>query len=46
MHGAAGGAPKGNKNALKSGVFSAEAVAFRRLVRELMKQGRELVETV
>jgi hypothetical protein len=27
MHGAGGGAPPGNKNALKHGLYSAEAVA-------------------
>ena len=46
MHGAAGGAPKGNRNALKHSVYSAEAIEARRLVRELTRQGRELVEKV
>ena len=35
MHGAAGGAPKGNKNALKHGDFTAEAIETRRVVAAL-----------
>jgi len=30
MHGAGGGAPLGNKNALKRGLYSAEAIEMRR----------------
>jgi len=38
MHGGAStGAPKGNKNAFKHGRYSAEAVAERRAVRELVR---------
>ncbi len=44
MHGAAGGAPNGNRNAFKHGVYTAEAIEVRRIVRELRKQARELVE--
>jgi uncharacterized protein YjcR len=46
MHGAGGGAPRGNNNALKHGFFTAEAVETRRMVAALTKQARELVETV
>jgi uncharacterized protein YjcR len=46
MHGAAAGAPKGNKNALKHGRFTAEATEARRMVAALTKQARELVETI
>jgi uncharacterized protein YjcR len=46
MHGAGGGAPKGNKNALKHGLYSAEAIEMRRAVRELNRQGRKLAETI
>ena len=46
MHGAAGGAPEGNRNAMKHGLYSAEAIETRRFVRELMKHGRELVEMI
>jgi uncharacterized protein YjcR len=46
MHGAGGGAPKGNRNARKHGLYSAESVEMRRLVRELTRQGRELIERI
>jgi uncharacterized protein YjcR len=46
MHGAGGGAPLGNKNALKHGLYSAEAIEMRRAVRELNRQGRKLAETI
>jgi glucans biosynthesis protein len=47
MHGGAAGsgAPAGNKNALKHGRYSAEAIARRRKVRALIRQARELIET-
>ena len=44
MHGASGGAPKGNRNALKHGLYSAEAIEMRRIIRELTRQSRELIE--
>jgi len=44
MHGAGGGAPRGNRDALKHGLYTAEAIEARRLVHELIRQGRELVE--
>ena len=46
MHGGAkgsGGQP-GNRNALKHGRYAREAVEFRRLVRELAREARRLVE--
>ena len=43
MHGAAGGAPKGNKNAWRHGNYSSEAIETRRMVAMLTKQVRELV---
>ena len=46
MHGAGGGAPVGNQNALKHGYYTAEAIEERRMVSALTKQARELVETV
>jgi hypothetical protein len=48
MHGGAkgsGGQP-GNRNAWKHGARSAEALALRRTVRELLREARELVEEV
>ena len=40
MHGAGGGAPKGNRNALKHGVFTAEAVAMKREIQALARMAR------
>ena len=44
MHGARAGPPRGNRNAWRHGARSAEALAFRRAVRELVREARELVE--
>jgi len=38
MHGAGGGAPKGNRNAWKHGLYSADHVAQMRVVRQLVRQ--------
>ena len=39
MHGGVStGAPKGNKNALKHGCYTADAIADRRDIRELLKE--------
>ena len=46
MHGAAGGAPVGNTNALKHGLYSGEAIRNRRMVADLIRASRELVETL
>lgn len=49
MHGAGGGAPKGNRNAWRHGVYSAnsaEAIGIRRHIRELARHARELIEAV
>jgi hypothetical protein len=45
MHGGAtgSGAPRGNKNALKHGRFTREAIARRKQTRELLRQLCELV---
>jgi hypothetical protein len=40
MHGATGGAPKGNKNALKHGDFTAEARALKRPIAALTRMTR------
>ena len=44
MHGGAegSGAPRGNKNALKHGQFTREAIDQRLSVRDLLRQSREL----
>ena len=46
MHGGAlgSGAPKGNKNALKSGYYTAEAKAERKHMRLLLKQMEETLK--
>lgn len=43
MHGGAAGsgAPRGNRNALKHGQYTAEARAFEAHVREVLRRGRE-----
>ena len=46
MHGAGGGAPEGNRNALKHGLYGGEAVKARRMIGALIRQARELAETV
>jgi hypothetical protein len=45
MHGGApaSGAPRGNKNALKHGDYTREALAERRRLRELLRQSRKLL---
>ena len=45
MHGGAygSGAPRGNKNALRHGLFTRKAIAERKRVRELLRQTRKLM---
>jgi hypothetical protein len=44
MHGAAGGAPRGNRNALKHRLYTAEAIEARRMVAALTRQARDLID--
>jgi hypothetical protein len=45
MHsGKSPGAPKGNSNARKHGRYSAEAISWRRLVRQLIEEARDTFE--
>jgi hypothetical protein len=47
MHGGQSpGAPKGNKNALKHGRYSADAIGSRRAVAKLIRRAREMTECV
>ena len=46
MHGAAGGAPKGNQNALKHGGFTAETIALKREIQALARMARETMATI
>jgi hypothetical protein len=40
------GAPRGNKNALKHGRYTREAIEGRRQLRELMRQSRKLIQQI
>ena len=45
MHGGKGsGAPLGNTNALKDGLYTREELAFHKEARELIRQGREFLD--
>ena len=44
MHAAGAGAPLGNKNALKHGLYTAEAIAMRQAIQALLRDSRELLE--
>jgi len=48
MHGGApgSGAPRGNKNALKHGLYTRDAIAERRQVGDLVRQSRELLSKI
>jgi uncharacterized protein YjcR len=48
MHGGApgSGAPRGNKNALKHGLYTREAIEERRQLRALMRQSRMLIQDI
>jgi uncharacterized protein YjcR len=46
MHGAAGGAPKGNRNALKHGDFTAETLAVKKQVHALARMARETLAAI
>jgi uncharacterized protein YjcR len=48
MHGGAAGsgAPRGNKNAVKHGLYTREAIAQRRQLTELMRQSRKLLSEI
>jgi hypothetical protein len=46
MHGGAAGsgAPAGNRNALKNGLYTREAIAERKEIRELLREAKETLE--
>jgi uncharacterized protein YjcR len=46
MHGAGGGAPKGNKNALKHGDFTGEGLARKRQISALARMARETMGAI
>jgi hypothetical protein len=46
MHAAAGGAPKGNRNVMKHGGFTAETLALKREIQALARIARETMATI
>ena len=48
MHGGAqgSGAPQGNQNALKHGLYTAEAKVMARHIRELTRRSREIIDDI
>jgi hypothetical protein len=48
MHGGApgSGAPRGNKSALKHGLYTAQAKERARNVQDLLKRARELIQQI
>ena len=46
MHGGAhgSGAPRGNKNALKSGLYTVESLELRRHVAQLTRESRKIIQ--
>jgi uncharacterized protein YjcR len=46
MHGAGGGAPKGNRNAMKHGGFTAETIALKREIQALARIARETMARI
>jgi uncharacterized protein YjcR len=48
MHGGVpgSGAPRGNQNALKHGLYTREAIEERRQIRTLMRQSRLLIQDI
>jgi len=46
MHGAAGGAPKGNRNALRHGEFTAESLDFKKRITALARMTRKTMTAI
>ena len=46
MHGAGGGAPIGNRNALKHGAFTAETLALKREIQALARMARQTIAEI
>jgi uncharacterized protein YjcR len=46
LHGAGGGAPKGNRNAMKHGEFGAETLALKREIQALARLARETIAAI
>jgi uncharacterized protein YjcR len=46
MHGAGGGAPRGNRNAVKHGEFAAETLALKGEIQALARMARETMTAI
>ena len=46
MHGAGGGAPKGNRNAIKHGEFAAKTLALKREIQALARMARQTMAAI
>jgi uncharacterized protein YjcR len=46
MHGAGGGAPKGNRNALKHGEFAGETLALKKEIAALARMARATMTSI
>jgi uncharacterized protein YjcR len=46
MHGAGGGAPSGNRNAMKHGEFAAETLALKREIQALARLAHKTMSTI
>jgi uncharacterized protein YjcR len=46
MHGAGGGAPPGNRNALQHGAFSAESIALSKEAASTARKARETLAVI
>ncbi len=46
MHGGKAGAPRGNKNALKHGHYTAQAIKNRRFLNKLLRESKETIEAL
>ncbi len=48
MHGGAkgSGAPEGNENALKHGMYTRETLSFQKHVRDLLREGTKTIEEI
>jgi uncharacterized protein YjcR len=46
MHGAGGGAPRGNRNAFRHGEFTAETMALKKDIAALARKTRETMAVI
>jgi uncharacterized protein YjcR len=46
MHGGKAGAPIGNKNALKHGYYTAQAISNRRFLNKLLRESKKTIEAL